>query len=105
MTTDKSSGTISKLQCLVEEQIDLAKQGNTSELQTVARRAGVLADRIAETNVLALIKFKSQRVRLEKLYKELCLVIASQKADTIEELGKVRKGRRTVKVYHDNMKV
>jgi hypothetical protein len=48
-------------------------------------------------------EFKTDREQLQQLYKELSLVLTSQKAETTEELGRVRRGRKTIETYRTNL--
>jgi hypothetical protein len=107
MSTDKEtfrfSSGLDDLQSLLEKQIELAQQGNISDVEVLSKQAGPVVEKIAQAGILELAEFKNQREQLQKLYKDLCLVITAQKADTGEKLGRVRKGKKTVEVYRNNI--
>ena len=44
-----------------------------------------------------------RREQLQKLYEELCLAITVQKAGVCEELGRVRKGKKTIQTYRNHI--
>jgi len=92
-----------ELQRLLEKQIELARQGNISEIEVLSKQASSLVSKIARSGVLESSEFKSQRERLRKLYQDLCLALAAQQAKTVEELSRVRKGKKTIKTYRSNI--
>jgi len=108
MSTDEQihlvpESLLDELQSLLEKQIELAQQGNISGIEVLSRQASFLVEKIAQTGILESAEFKNRREQLQKLYKELCLVITAQKADTSEALSQVRKGRKTVEIYRNNI--
>jgi len=103
MTTDKQVHLLDDLLILLERQIELARQGNVSDVEALSRQADSLVEKIARTGILERAEFKNRRERLQKLCNSLCLAITAQKADTAERLSRVRKGRKIVKTYRRNM--
>ena len=108
MSTDEQihlgpESLLDELQSLLEKQIELAQQGNISGIEVLSRQAGSLVEKIAQMRIPESAEFKSQREQLQKLYKELCLAIAAQRADICERLSWVRKGRKTVEAYRNNI--
>jgi hypothetical protein len=87
----------------LEKQINLARQGNISSLLHLSKKTNALVEKIVQKGVFALPGFKNQRDHLHKLYEELCLVIATQKADVTEKLSHVRKGKRLIGSYRSNI--
>jgi len=107
MSTDKqislSSSRLYDLQSLLEKQIRLARQGNINEVEVLSKQASSLVGEIARSGILESAEFRSRREQLRKLYQDLCLALTAQKAEIAKELSRVRKGKKTVEVYHNNI--
>jgi len=103
MRIDKGVNLLDELQSLLEKQIKLARQGNISNVEVLSKQAGSLVEGIVRAGILGLAEFKSRREQLQKLYKELCLAITAHRAETGEKLRRVRKGKRTIVAYRDNI--
>lgn len=107
MSNDKqisqSSSKLDELQSLLERQIELARQGSISELETLSKQADSLAGKLAQSAILESDEFRNRRERLQKLYEDLHLALTVQKADAFAELRRVRKGRRVVEAYRNNI--
>ena len=105
MSTDKQIHLLDGLQSLLEKQIELARQGNPAggRIEVLSKQAGSLVEKIARGGILELAEFKNRREQLQKLYKDLCLAITAQKDDTAEKLSRVRKGRKTIQTYRNNI--
>lgn len=100
---DKSTQLLDELQDVLEKQIKLAQQGNLSEFEVLSGEADDLVGQIARSGILKRPEFEARHDTLEKLYRNLCLAVSSQKADTREKLGQVRKGKKTVKAYRSSI--
>jgi hypothetical protein len=97
---DEQGCLLTALQGLLEEQIKLAHQGDINTVEILNKQAGLLVEKIVQTNVFESAEFKNQRKKLQKLYEELSLAVAAQKAETSEQqLSRIRKGRKTLHVY------
>ena len=103
MSIDEQIHLLDKLHGLLEKQIELARQGNINKVEILSRQAGFLVGKIAQTGVLELPEFKNQQGQLQKLYEDLCLAVTAQKAGTVEQLCRVRKGKKTIEVYRSNI--
>jgi hypothetical protein len=107
MSTDKEksefSSKLDKLQSLLERQIELARQGSISEVESLSKRADLLAGQLRRSAILESDEFRNRRERLHRLYEDLRLALTVQKADAFAELRRVRKGRRAVGAYRNNI--
>lgn len=103
MSTNKQIHLLDNLQNLLEKQIELAQQGNVSNVEILSEQAGPLAEKIAQTGILELAEFKNRREQLRKLYDSLYLTITSQKADASDKLSRVRRGKKTIATYRNNI--
>lgn len=103
MSISKEELLLDKLQNVLQKQIDLARQGDIAEVETLVKQAGLLMEEITDLGILELPGYKNYRGKLQRLYKELCLILAEQKAGVSGELSQIRKGRRTIKAYHGSV--
>ena len=103
MSTDKQKCLLDELQNVLEKQIDLARCGNIRDVEILSQRSRGLAEKITDMAVLELPEFENRRHQLRKSYQDLCLALAVQKAEVATELGRVRKGRKAVGIYRNNI--
>ena len=103
MSTDEQIHLLDDLQSLLEEQIKLTRQGNISGVEVLSRQADSLVKEIAQTRILELPGFEDQQQRLRRLYDSLCLAITARKSGIAEELSRLRRGRKTVEIYRNNI--
>ena len=105
MSTDKQISMLDELQGLLEMQLKLARQGNSAgkQIEVLGRRADWLVEKITQAGILERAEFESERDKLKKSYEDLRLAVTAQKAETAKELSRVRKGKKTVEVYHNNI--
>jgi len=103
MSTDKQIHLLDDLQSLLEKQIELAKQGNISDVEVLSKQTSSLVEKIAQAGIIELAEFKNRREQLQKLYKDLCLAVTAQRADVTEKLSRVRKGKKTIETYRNNI--
>jgi hypothetical protein len=101
--TSKFSSKIDELQSLLERQIELARQGSISEVEALSEQADSLAGKLVQSGIMESVEFRNRRERLQKLYEDLRLAVTVQKADAFAELRRVRKGRKAVEAYRNNI--
>jgi hypothetical protein len=99
----QSSLRLNDLKCLLQKQIELARQGNINGVETLSEQIGSLVDKIARPEILESAEFESQREQLKKLFQDLCLALAARQAETTKELSHVHKGKKTIKTYRSNI--
>lgn len=106
MTDGKTSHTLSKfndLQNLLKKQTRLLKRGNISGIESLARQANSLIEQIARDGLLETAEFAEHRKKLKRLYADLNIAVATEKADVSEKIKHLRKGRKTIKYYRSNI--
>jgi hypothetical protein len=101
---DEPLHLLDDLQGLLERQTKLAQQGKIGDVQLLSKQACPVVERIAETGILELPKFKNRREQLQKLYEDLCLTITAQEADITEKLRQIGKAKKTVRAYRSNIR-
>ena len=103
MSIDEQINLLDELQSLLEKQIELAKQGNISNVEVLSKQASSIVERIVQAGILGLAEFKNRRKRLQKLYQDLCLAVTAQRAGISEKLSRIRKGKKTIETYRKNI--
>jgi hypothetical protein len=94
---------LDELRNLLEKQIGFARQGNVNEIEALSEQSSSLVGKIAQLGILESPEFKSQRELLRTLYQELFLALTAQQAENAKELSRVRKGKKTIATYGDNI--
>ena len=105
MSKDKQTSMLDELLSLLERQLELARQGNSTgeQIEVLCRQADCLVKEITQTGILELPEFKDQKMRIKKSYEDLHLALTAQKVDTAEKLSHVRRGRKIVETYRSNI--
>ncbi|MGD2095047.1 MAG: hypothetical protein PVH77_08590 [Phycisphaerales bacterium] len=107
MTTNQKtfqpSSKLSDLKSLLKKQIGLAQKGNIKEVEVLNEQASSLVKQVKQSGVLESAEFKNQCEHIQKLYQALCLAIATQQAETAEQLKWIRKGKKTIAAYRGNI--
>lgn len=98
---------LDELQGLLEQQLELARQGNSTgeQIEALCRKANFLVREITETGILEQSEFESQKNKLKKSYEQLHLALTAQKIDISEKLSHVRRGRKIVETYRGNKRL
>ena len=101
MSTNQNISMLDELQNLLEQQLELSRQGNSAgeQIEVLGRQADFLVKEITQTGILEQPEFESQKKKLKKLYEDLHLALTVQKADTAEKLSQIRRGRKIVETY------
>ena len=96
---------LDELQSLLEKQLELAHQGNSAgeQIEVLGKKADCLVEEITQAGILERAEFEIQKKKLKKTYEDLHLAITAQKADTSEKLIQVRRGKKIVETYRNNI--
>jgi len=103
MSTDNQIHLLDELQSLLGRQIKLARQSNIGDVEVLSKQAGSLVEKITQTGIFESAEFENRREQLGKLYKDLCLALTAQRAETGEKLSRVRKGKKTIETYRNSI--
>ena len=105
MATDNQKNLLNALQKLLEKQTELTRKGNFSgsRAEELRKQADVLVRKIAQTGIINSPELKKLKDKLQKSYEQLCLALKAQKQATAEELGRIRKGKKTIHTYRNNI--
>ncbi len=96
---------LDELENLLEKQIEQIHQGDPAgrRIENMSMQADVLVGKIKQAGILELAQFINRRERIKKLYDNLHLAITAQKAETAKELNHIRKGKKTIVTYRNNI--
>lgn len=98
--TDEAAGQMAAyLEDLMNRQIQKLRQYELDAAMRIAEESQPISERIIQAAVLSRPGFEEQRDRIQGLYKELCLTIASQRHEVQDRLGQIRTGLRTLGAY------
>ncbi len=103
MTNSEPTKLLDDLQNLLQKQIDLARQGNVATVEQLSEQGGALVKKITALHLLEMPRFRRRRTGLEKLYRNLHLLITSGKDEISRQMKQIHKGKMTVKSYRENL--
>jgi hypothetical protein len=103
MNSENETGLVGELEKLLGRQIELARRGSFSGMEQLAGKCEGLVARITAAGLLEKPEHKAEKERLEKLYRNLQLLLSTQKADVAGQLKSIDKGKRTLSVYRGNV--
>ncbi len=103
ITPDEQIHLLDELQNLLEKQIVFARQSNINEIEILSKQSDSIVREITRSGILESSEFKSRHEQLRKLYQDLCLALTAQQAETTKDLSRVRKGKKTVEIYRNNI--
>jgi hypothetical protein len=103
MSADDEIRLLGELASLLERQIELARRGGLAGLEQLAGQCEPLVAKITAAGLLEKPEFKEQQLRLEGLYRNLYLIVTTQKVAAEDELKRVHRGRRIVGNYRRNL--
>lgn len=90
---------VNYLEKLLTAQIEKLRSYNLESSLRFAEQAGVVSQQIAKTGLLEKPEFASHKERIENIYRELELVIATEQDNVSNKLRQVRKGLKTLGAY------
>ena len=91
------------LQCLLQKQLVLIQRGDWGNFETLSKETDAVIARIIKTGIVKSDEFKKRREKLQQIYHQLCLTVATQKDAVGKELGRIRKGKKVLKTYSGNI--
>ena len=103
-TTEKQAATdykamVDYLEHLLTRQTDRLRTYDIDGACAVADETTPLAEEISQKRILSQPEFAEQRLRLQKQYKEICLIIADQRQEVADKMKQIRDGLRVLSGY------
>lgn len=94
---------VAGLEDLLEKQLKLMHSSRDKAASDLADRATDFVNVIGQKEILKIDRFATQRQNIERLLQELTLATAERKQSVSEELNKIRKGKKTVGAYKNEI--
>jgi len=96
---------LDELQSLLERQIELIHKGDTAgkKIEKLSERVNVLVEEVRRTGILESAQFRNKKEKIKNLYDCLYMAISAQKDETQQQLNRVRKGKKTIGIYRNNI--
>lgn len=88
---------------LLEQQIALARRGGFAAVLQLAGRCEPLVAKIAKNRLFEKPEHKTAKDRLAGLYRDLQMMLSTQQSAAAEQLKSVRKGKKTLATYRENI--
>lgn len=99
LTDEQVMQMASYVEELLTRQIGRLKQYDLDGAMRLAQETQPFADKLSQGRELNRPGLEAQKNRVQGLYKELCLVIASQRQEVADKLGQIRTGLKTLGTY------
>jgi hypothetical protein len=98
---DEQTHLLDQLEGLLKKQLELAHQGHsTSEpFSVLTAEADSLVATVRSLGVVDSGALRYRCEQLRELYEKLCLVVAAERAEVREGLGRIRRGRKIIGTY------
>ncbi len=103
MDTQAQKQLFAELEGLLKDQVELARQDRPAELEVLAEQAQGIVDKLKQAGAFEPARFEAERQRLRGLYDRLRLTLGSQMDQIGQELSRVRKGRKTIGAYRQDL--
>ena len=97
---------INKLTKMLEEQINVIQCSSDiygKKIEAFAEQIQSIVDEIACKGLLELEQFRDKREHIKRLYDNLNLAVIARSNETEKQLNHVRKGKKTINAYHNNI--
>lgn len=99
VTVEQAGQLTAYLEDLLTRQIARLKQYDIEGAMQLAEESERISEMVSRSGILHRPAFEEQSGRIEGLYKELCLQIASQRQEVSDKLEQIRTGMRTLGAY------
>ncbi len=93
---------VSFLENILTRQIEKLRHYDLDGAMDLAEDANKLAAAIGSEGILNKPEFKDESWRLERLYKDLSLIISSERQEVQDKLRQIRQGIKTLGIYKEN---
>jgi hypothetical protein len=102
-TAETTNNTLlDKLHTVLDKQTRMAQKGNLAELEDLTQEADNIVEEISRHTNLKQIINTDQWKKLEGIYQQLTLILASQKYSIQQQIKQIRDGRKTLRAYKIN---
>ena len=104
MSINEKNHLLTELAGLLEKQINLARQGVSTEIEILAEKCEPIVEKITSAGLMDKPEFSDACRRIKKLYQQLCLQLSAQKNATGANMSRIRKGKKTLLAYRNSVR-
>jgi len=94
---------IDYLEDLLKRQIEKLRKYDLDSAIVLAEEANNIAMTLGQASILDQPEYSDDKWRIQKLYKDLGLIIAAERQEVAVKLQAIRKGMRALGVYGDSV--
>ncbi|MHC5059877.1 MAG: hypothetical protein ACYTFK_02165 [Planctomycetota bacterium] len=91
------------LENILTRQLERVRNYDLDGAMSLAEEANDLAATVGREKILERPDYADERWRIKKLYKDICLILASERHEVSEKLQQIRKGLKALGVYGENL--
>ena len=103
MNETDNTQLLTELETNLKKQLEFARRGDLASVENLADRCRMLVEKITSAGLMEKPQYQSQRQNIEKLYRDLLLMLSSQKDAVAKQLKSIHKSRQTLSVYRGNI--
>ena len=103
MNETDNTQLLTELESNLNKQLEFARRGNLASVEEAAGQCQTLVEKIKSAGLMEKPQYQSQRENIEMLYKELLLLLSSQKEAVTEQLKSISRGKKTLATYRSNI--
>jgi hypothetical protein len=103
MKKDDEIRLLEELAKILEKQIDFYRHDDFEESEKLVGQSEHLAANITDCGLLDRPEYNSWRERLTRLYRDLELMLSTQKDAVSGQIKSINKGRKTLAMYRDGI--
>ncbi len=97
--TDQPRTLLDELHDLLQQQVDMLREGKLNRLEAITEQTNAVVARIAENPVPLKSQWKNQGKKVTDVYKKIELMIETEKESVNSQLRKVADGKKTIRLY------
>ena len=99
ISDEQATQMIAYLEDLLIRQMQRLQQYDLEGATQIAQETQPIADLLSAQKIFARPGFAQPHEHVQKLYKDVCLIIASQRQEVQDKLGQIRTGLKTLNTY------
>jgi hypothetical protein len=103
MKKDDEIRLLKKLANILERQIELVRHDDIADMDELVGHSEQLAMKITAAGLLDMPQYDGWRERIAGLYRELQLMLSTQKEAVAGQLRSINKGRKTLAMYRSSI--
>lgn len=103
MNETDNTQLLTELENNLKKQLEFARRGGLASVEKLAERCRTLVEKIISTGFMEKPQYQSQRQHIERAYRELLLLLSSQKDAVAEQLKSIHRSRQTLSAYRGSI--